>query len=196
MLESTLSLPASDYEFGYSCFYSSKPQKVGSTVVTVHFVLSIILSKTIFWAVKWMAVHFRWLIRLFLIPFSNLNLTFFRGLLSKLFLLYSKLLIFASGLQNVLVPSEMWKPLQMVQLAQFWPLLGLNLFILPTVDSSTNIEQLVNNSIGQIAGVLHLASPQHCKWRASERIQYICLAPIYVFLERKLLGLVISKAEL
>jgi hypothetical protein len=51
----------------------------------------------------------------------------------------------------------------MVQLAQFWPLLGLNLFILPTVDSSTNIEQLVNNSIGQIAGVLHLASPQHCK---------------------------------
>jgi hypothetical protein len=80
-----------------------------------------------------------------------------------LFLLYSKLLIFASSLQNVLVPSEMWKPLQMVQLAQFWPLLGLNLFILPTVDSSTNIEQLVNNSIGQIAGVEHLTTVPHCK---------------------------------
>jgi hypothetical protein len=76
-----------------------------------------------------------------------------------LFLLYSKLLFFASRLQNVLVPSEMWKPLQMVQLAQFWPLLGLNLCILATVDSSTNIEQLVNNSIGQIAGVEHQASP-------------------------------------
>jgi hypothetical protein len=80
-----------------------------------------------------------------------------------LFLLYSKLLFFASCSQNVLVPSEMWKPLQMVQLAQFWPLLGLNLFILATVDSSTNIEQLVNNSIGQITGVEHLTTVPHCK---------------------------------
>jgi hypothetical protein len=59
----------------------------------------------------------------------------------------------------------MWKPLQMVELAQFWPLLGLNLFILATVDSSTNIEQLVNNSIGQIAGVEHLATAQHMQMK-------------------------------
>jgi hypothetical protein len=89
----------------------------------------------------------------------------------------------------------MWKPLQMVQLAQFWPLLGLNLFILATVDSSTNIEQLVNNSIGQLIGVEHLASPTYAN-EGLVRIQYKSLAPIYVFPEMKLCGLVMSKTEL